>query len=77
MIGVKEENPELVFDDIERNLSAANRPLDKTLDKKPGVIQQEAVARIGRNSLVYLERVRSYVRFVRGQFFNFVVGSQE
>ena len=44
-----EEHPELVLDDIERDLTSAHRPLDEAHNEIAGIVEQELITRPGRN----------------------------
>ena len=57
--GVQEHDPEVVMDDVERDLALAYRALHEGLDDVLGVVQQKPVANARRNLGIGQEGVRT------------------
>jgi gluconokinase len=54
-------SPAAVFDDVERDLTSADRPLDETADRKVRFVEHEALTRVDRQRCVGGKRARRYV----------------
>ena len=76
-IRIKEDNPELVLDHVQRHLAAAHRALDETLDEELRIVEQEGVARFHRYRGEGLDRIRGDGRVVGRQANHIIVRLDE
>ena len=76
-IGIDEPDPEVILDDVQRDLAATDRPLDEPHDRVLRFVQHELIAALHRHRAIRHERIRGMGRLVVRQRVNVIVGLEK
>ena len=77
LLGIIEHNPELIADDIQRDLTTADGALHEARNEVIGIIQHESVTRLWRQGLEHPERIGRQTGLIARPGFDLVVGQDK